>query len=196
MIHGFLHFDIVLMRFSVEGEMNYTSPTNSNTNAVRTTYAVADWAEDKYIYDDAWAENYIRNVRSWGYNMPEVVAATLRRLVLAGAGAQQQQQGAVLADFPVLDAGAGPGLSGEALIEEGFVRLTGIDLVPELVEIAKTKNIYERCEVADLSRPLAQFKDGEFGAATVVGVMTYLEPDGFWLDEVGYVVDDSGDVQK
>merc|ERR1712151_905959 len=91
----------------------------------------------------------------------------------------------------VLDAGAGDGLSGKAITDLGFKEVTGIDLSPELIKIAQNNNIYKKAEVADLSKPL-KYKSDEFDAITVVGVMTYLEPDGCALDEFCRVVKPGG----
>ena len=136
------------------------APTIVNANT--------DPEANQKLYDD-WADTYTKDVLDWGYNMPEVVANTLKRAAQAvleaeaagtasagGSGAASSgSAGAaptadLLADFPILDAGAGDGLSGRALKDAGFGSLTGIDLSPELIEIARTKNVYGRCEVADL----------------------------------------------
>ena len=84
--------------------------------------------EAKKMYDD-WAStgNYEKNVREWGYDMPEKVAAA----------ASSQQLNAPIEDCKVLDAGAGDGLSGVALKEVGFRNIIGTDLSPEMLAIAE-----------------------------------------------------------
>merc|ERR1711920_172549 len=54
------------------------------------------------------------------------------------------------------------------------------------------RGVYASVEVADLSQPLANFADDAFDVATVVGVMTYLEPDGCALPELCRVVRQGG----
>lgn len=135
---------------------------------------------NKKLYDD-WAVKYEADVRAWGYEMPEVCAATLKKY--APTGSEDT--------YKVLDAGAGDGLSGKAITDQGFKEVVGIDLSPELIKIAAKKNIYKKAEVADLSKPL-KYRTDEFDAMTVVGVMTYLEPDGCSLDEMCRVVKTGG----
>ncbi|CAK0797021.1 unnamed protein product, partial [Prorocentrum cordatum] len=61
-----------------------------------------DAAANKRLYDE-WGDRYERDVRAWGYRMPEVCAAALKRHAPDGERAS----------FRVLDAGAGDGLSGK-----------------------------------------------------------------------------------
>jgi len=132
------------------------------------------------LYDD-WAQKYEEDVRTWGYTMPEDCAKILKKYCPEDR----------VKDFEVLDAGAGDGLSGKAITDLGFENVTGIDLSPELIKIAQENKIYKKAEVADLSKPLP-YADGQFDAITVVGVMTYLEPDGCCLDEFCRVVKPGG----
>merc|ERR1712190_343421 len=135
---------------------------------------------NKKLYDD-WATKYEQDVRTWGYRMPEVCAETLKKY--APAGKEDT--------YRILDAGAGDGLSGKAITDQGFKEVIGIDLSPELIKIAEKNGIYKKAEVADLSKPL-QYKNDEFDAMTIVGVMTYLEPDGCSLSEMCRVVKPGG----
>ena len=98
--------------------------------------------ESKKLYDD-WANTgaYEKNVREWGYDMPEKIAAA----------AASQTLNASIADCKVLDAGAGDGLSGVALKEAGFTNIIGTDLSPEMLAIAKERNVYSEVKIANLS---------------------------------------------
>lgn len=153
---------------------------NTSEGTVEIAGAGTSPAGNKKLYDD-WAKKYEEDVRAWGYQMPEVCAATLKKHVPADK----------VEKCKVLDAGAGDGLSGKAITDEGFKDVIGIDLSPELIKIAKKNKIYKKAEVADLSKPL-KYKTNEFDAMTVVGVMTYLEPDGCSLDEMYRVVKPGG----
>jgi len=135
---------------------------------------------NKKLYDD-WAVKYTADVREWGYDMPEVCAATLKKYAPTDSGDT----------YKVLDAGAGDGLSGKAIADQGFKEVVGIDISPELIKIAAKKNVYKKVEVADLSKPL-KYRTDEFDAMTIVGVMTYLEPDGCSLDEMCRIVKTGG----
>jgi len=153
---------------------------NTKEGTVQIAGAGTDPGANKKLYDD-WASKYESDVRKWGYNMPEVCAETLKKY--APAGKEET--------YKILDAGAGDGLSGKAITDQGFKEVTGIDLSPELIKIARKNKIYKKAEVADLSKPL-KYRTDEFDAMTVVGVMTYLEPDGCSLAEMCRVVKQGG----
>merc|ERR1719515_266820 len=99
--------------------------------------------DNKKLYDQ-WANKYEQDVRAWGYRMPEVCAETLKRYAPAG----QEDT------LKILDAGAGDGLSGKAIADQGFKDVIGVDISPELIKIANNNNMYKKAEVADLSKPL------------------------------------------
>lgn len=130
--------------------------------------------EAKKMYDD-WANtgNYEKNVREWGYDMPEKIAA-------AAAG---QTLNATLEDCKVLDAGAGDGLSGVALKEAGFTNIIGTDLSPDMLAIAKERDVYSELKIADLSGQ-SEFEDNTFDVITIVGVLTYIEATSSCLSEM------------
>ena len=71
-------------------------------------------------------------------------------------------------DARILDAGAGTGLSGQALREAGFSDLTGLDFAEEMLELACGKGIYRETLAADLSRR-TPFEDNIFDAVITVG---------------------------
>ena len=85
-------------------------------------------------------------VDTLGYEGPERMAELLA-LVLGDGG-----------DFSVLDLGCGTGLSG-LMLRPRARRLTGIDLSPEMVEKARTRGIYDRLEVGELTGWLANDKN-------------------------------------
>jgi predicted TPR repeat methyltransferase len=60
---------------------------------------------------------------------------------------------AVLGDrrgMKILDLGCGSGLSGTVL-KERATELTGVDLSPEMIELARGRNLYDRLEVAEIT---------------------------------------------
>lgn len=153
---------------------------NTKEGAVQIAGLGTNSNSNRKIYDN-WAERYEKDVRAWGYSMPEDCAKMLKKHCPEGKESTYQ----------VLDAGAGDGLSGKAITKQGFVEVTGMDISPEQVAIAKKKNIYKHADVADLSKPL-KYKTDQFDAITVVGVMTYLGPDDGCLDEFCRVVKPGG----
>jgi len=68
----------------------------------------------------------------------------------------------------ILDAGAGTGLSGQALRDAGFSDVTGLDFAEQMLAVAKKKGIYRETIAADLSKRTA-LGDASFDAVITVG---------------------------
>lgn len=68
----------------------------------------------------------------------------------------------------ILDAGAGTGLSGQALWEAGFQDLVGLDFSEDMLAASAKKGIYRETIVADLSRR-TELQDDAFDAVVTVG---------------------------
>ena len=75
----------------------------------------------------------------------------------------------------ILDAGCGTGLTGTALKNTGYTRITGIDISANSLSLAHNTGAYERLAEQDLQRQPFPFKKGEFGGIICVGVLTYIE---------------------
>lgn len=105
-----------------------------------------------------WAKSYDEEVQSEGYITPQRCATTL-----ASAAADSAQ--------PILDLGCGSGLSGAALREAGFRVIDGIDMSPEMLELAKARGIYRRMTLHDLSQPLPMPR-GTVANIAAVGVIS------------------------
>ena len=76
-------------------------------------------------------------------------------------------------DARILDAGAGTGLSGQALRDAGFSDLTGLDFAAEMLAVAAKKGIYNETLVADLSRR-TQLQSASFDAVVTVGTTSQI----------------------
>ena len=101
-------------------------------------------AEVTQRYDE-WVDGYESDVRSWGYDVPEVLAAKLGPTV-----------------GRILDAGCGTGLCGHALATTSpDAHVTGVDASPESVDKAEATGLYASTAVVDLTEPLP-FGDDEF----------------------------------
>jgi predicted TPR repeat methyltransferase len=61
-------------------------------------------------------------------------------------------------DLTVLDLGCGSGLAGLRL-KPLAARMTGVDLSPEMIELARARNIYDRLEVAEITRFLREHQE-------------------------------------
>lgn len=88
---------------------------------------------------DQYAGRFDRDlVETLGYKAPVLLRSALDRI--AGADRRYAR---------VLDLGCGTGLMGEA-IRDRAGELVGVDLSPNMIEVAKQKNIYDRLIVGDL----------------------------------------------
>lgn len=110
--------------------------------------------EARQLYDD-WATSYERDNLSKGYRTPWMAAAYAARHLKEGAG-------------PILDVGCGTGLVGEALSVLGYGPITGSDLSPEMLGVARSRGAYADLDIQDLGLPLP-YPDHHFAAFTCIG---------------------------
>ena len=109
---------------------------------------------------DAWAEDYDRDVHDlYGWNGPDATRDYVLKYIAK--------------DASILDAGAGTGLMGVLLRENGYHDLTGTDISQKMLDVARTKNIYKKDFQADLTKPLP-VDDGIFDCVVCVGVSGYM----------------------
>ena len=149
-------------------------------NRVQWVYSSRDSRELEERYDE-WAEDYDRDLEEdFAWRGPQVAAEVFTRHVPKEA--------------KVLDAGAGTGLMGEALMKLGYERLTGIDLSRGMLKQAARRNIYEELHRMVLGEPL-DFETASFDAVVSVGVLTLGHAPASSLDEMvrvtrpgGYVI--------
>ena len=74
-------------------------------------------------------------------------------------------------DARVLDAGAGTGLVGKLLSEQGYGDLVAMDLSDGMLEEAKKKNAYRQFDQMAMGEPLG-YETDSFDAVVSVGVLT------------------------
>lgn len=106
-----------------------------NMPALDSAFAVTSKDDVKALYAK-WASTYDAGFgQAQGYQVPrEVVHAFL------GAGGTG----------PVLDVGAGTGLVGEGLKATGVEPVDALDLSPDMIEVARVKDVYRTLTVGDL----------------------------------------------
>ena len=75
-------------------------------------------------------------------------------------------------DTPILDVGAGTGLVGECLSKTGYKKIIGIDISPEMLEQAKSKECYSSLMEADVTRKIP-LKSNSIGAIVSAGTFTH-----------------------
>lgn len=122
--------------------------------------AFGESAEEIVDRYDEWALDYVDDVRSWGYTLPEDLAAALNAHAPVGR---------------ILDAGCGTGLIGHALADRGIAadRVIGVDASMASLAVAAGSGVYGDLVRVDLMAALP-FDDRTFGSVICGGVFTYL----------------------
>ena len=106
---------------------------------------------------DQWAASYDDEVKGNGYATPGRCARALYDCL------PEPQT-------PVLDYGCGTGLSGLALKLAGYSQIDGLDPSPEMLEVARGKNIYRRLTLLDLNDD-TPIQTGRYQAIAAIGVI-------------------------
>ena len=136
-----------------------TYDTNTATNAKSSQEIVEIYA--------GWAEDYERRILGNGYSTPAVAAGLVGRYVVPEEG-------------PIFDAGAGSGLMGVVLAPLGYKDLVGIDVSPDMLELARSKDVYKDLREMELGARL-DFPDDTFAAVVSAGVFAagHAPPESF-----------------
>lgn len=121
---------------------------------------VPERAADEYVrrlFDDS-AKSFDADLRRLDYRAPALVAAAL----------EEHAHGRILSE--VLDAGCGTGLCGP-LLRKLCRKLHGVDLSPQMIELARSRGCYDELDVAELStfmRSKVNVLDAVISADTLV----------------------------
>lgn len=121
----------------------------------------ADVAEELY---DKWAETYDDSLTAWNYQAPRRVAELCVRHGMP-------------ADGPILDAGCGTGISGEALRQAGIRNpIYGSDISTKSLDLIgeRKPGLYAAFEQVDLDTPPLPYGDGALAGVICVGVLSYV----------------------
>ncbi len=125
---------------------------------LQRAYSLRSDNESRALYRD-WAATYDQTmVDALQYRSPTVVAEMLRPH-LAGTQAR------------VLDIGCGTGLAGRVLAAHGFTAIGGLDLSPEMAQVASDSGAYCAFVMADLNATLP-VPDATYDAAMCCGTFT------------------------
>jgi SAM-dependent methyltransferase len=173
-------------------------PASAKSNAKSLIGMSIDPEESRKLYDE-WAPQYDRDVRKWGYDLPEQVATLVAKYV------KSPNTKYVPHKTSILDAGAGSGLAGAALRQQpGFGKsqafMIGADYSAQMLEKAATsqENPYDalvqlnlnqtpfcnnKLSQAFLNGCNAQTSVNIFDAIICVGTMTYVDPKAGTLRE-------------
>ncbi|MBN2239213.1 MAG: class I SAM-dependent methyltransferase [Dehalococcoidales bacterium] len=134
--------------------------------------------EERY---DVWASDYDEDLdKGYGWLGPKKAVECFVKYVPK--------------DAKVLDAGAGTGLVGQLLAEQGYKDITAMDLSKGMLEEARKKNAYNRFDQMVMGETLGYDTD-YFDAVISVGTMTVGHAPASSLDELvrvtkpgGYIV--------
>tara|TARA_B100001179_G_C18559746_1_gene389977 strand:+ start:50 stop:673 length:624 start_codon:yes stop_codon:yes gene_type:complete len=137
---------------------------NPILNRIYTLKGEPDEVRDAY---KDWAQTYEKDtVEDMGYIAPAVVADKIAALM----------PDAKL----VLDAGCGTGLAGVELSQRGFKTIDGMDISPDMLDMAREKEVYRNLQVEDMTGPLS-YESNTYDAVSCVGTFTHAHvgPKGF-----------------
>ena len=126
----------------------------------------ADTKEELLVAYKAWAPTYDEDsIGMFGYAAPDSAARMLSQLL--GEDGHSAN---------ILDVGAGTGLVGERLWARGHRNLTGVDISPAMLEIARHKKCYDEglicCDLEDDDMCRQCLPDSHYDAAVCVGTIT------------------------
>ncbi|MDH3692457.1 MAG: class I SAM-dependent methyltransferase [Gammaproteobacteria bacterium] len=141
----------------------------SKTDILDKVYSATSNQELEAGYDE-WARHYDEDLQRFGYRIPAVIAGLSGRYVNRDA-------------HPLLDAGCGTGLMGEALYLLGYRSLIGIDMSQGMLDVARTKDIYLELHHMTLGERL-DFGDNTFVTTFAVGVITIGHAPAHSFDEL------------
>ncbi len=109
---------------------------------------------------DTLAQVYEGQVLNWQYACHQVAAELMAKFVAS--------------DGKILDLGCGTGLAGQALREQGYQTIIGVDISQNSLDIARDKNLYTALYKADIQQELP-FQDNEFDGIISTAVLTNME---------------------
>ena len=148
-------------------------PSNVSPEAaalLQRAYAIDSDASSRALYRD-WAETYDATMLDGLQYLSPATVAHLLDVHLPDHAA------------PVLDVGCGTGLAGQSLFERGFGTIDGLDVSPEMMQVAGRRGIYRAFIAADLHQALP-IADASYGGAIGSGIFTHGHVDARCLDEL------------
>lgn len=122
-------------------------------------------------------EDSVRLYRVWAPSYDSVFAVEAGYVYPAQIARLYRDAGG---EGPVLDAGGGTGLVAEAMPE---FEIDGIDISPEMLDIAAGKGVYRNSVVADLTQPL-DIPDDSYAGVVSAGTFTNGHVNADCLDEL------------
>ena len=161
----------------------YTATWETQSRKQNALFWIVKMSKKKIGYDDAYSlktpEDSIKLYKKWAQAYDEDFALGSNYLSPTKICSFFNKH-ARNTDTPILDVGAGTGLVGELLYRTGNKKIIGIDISPEMLEQAKSKECYSSLMEADVTRKIP-LKSNSVGAVVSAGTFTHghVGPDAF-----------------
>ena len=150
----------------------------SDKKGLKDAYSLKTPQDSINLYRD-WASTYdIDFAKENGYQSPFLIAKYFEKY-------------SYIEDTPILDVGAGTGLIGECMKLSSEQKIDAIDISPEMLETAKSKQCYSKIIEADLTSKLA-IGNNYYGAIVSAGTFTYGHIGPNALDELVRITKPNG----
>ena len=150
----------------------------SDKKGLKDAYSLKTPQDSINLYRD-WASTYdIDFAKENGYQSPFLIAKYFEKY-------------SYIEDTPILDVGAGTGLIGECMKLSSEQKIDAIDISPEMLETAKSKQCYSKIIEADLTRKLS-IENNYYGAIVSAGTFTYGHIGPNALDELVRITKPNG----
>ena len=105
-----------------------------------------------------------------------------------------QKSGLDLRDADVLEVGCGTGYAASLITARGINSYTGLDIMPEQLEIARKRNLPNACFVLGSADDLSAFPDKSFDAILDFCILHHVEGWRSFFDESRRVLKDGGSI--
>ena len=105
-----------------------------------------------------------------------------------------QKFGLVIKGLDILEVGCGSGFAASLITAEQPHSYTGLDIMPEQLEIARGRNLPSACFVEGSADDLSRFPDGSFDAVLDFCILHHVEGWRIFFDESRRVLRDGGSI--
>ncbi len=147
-----------------------SNPKNAeNTKNKDQAVGASDFVTEAYNLEDeaSMKQFYTRWAEDYDNQMLNELSYVSHRKIAAAMAAHLGDTGA-----RILDIGCGTGLTVVGLAEAGYSSLYGIDLSEDMVEVSRSRGIYQSLKTGDVNQPL-EYEDGYFGGVISSGTFTH-----------------------
>lgn len=155
--------DEALYHYQQAAKINPNDPEIQHILSALAQDRVPEKAPAEYLKNlfDQYASYYDKHLtESLRYKVPQLLHAAIYEIT------QIERP-----EWEILDLGCGTGLCGE-LFKEFSKKLIGIDISPEMVEIARKKNIYDELKIEEIETAMQAYR--EIDLIVAADVFTYI----------------------